>query len=118
VHQLGTSISAWRTACAIEASVTRFDVSPASIEGSSASRLAAGNVAIEDVAALFNTMGMATGVDTKALQELREFVGAQPDTQALLHAVARAAARRRGGRFAARVTGAAAGHDHQAPCAR
>jgi hypothetical protein len=75
------------------------------------------NVAIEDVAALFNTMGVATGVDTRALQELREFVGAQPDVQALFQAVARAAARRRGGLFAARVTGVA-GHGHQAPCAR
>jgi hypothetical protein len=59
-------------------------------------------------------MDVATGVDTGAFREWREFVGAQPDAQALFHAVARAAAGRRGGLFAARVTGAE-GHGHQAP---
>jgi hydroxymethylglutaryl-CoA lyase len=84
---------------AVEAGVTSFDASLAGIGGSAVAPRADGNIAIEEVAALFNSMGVATGIDTQALQELREFVGAQPDAQALFHAVARAAARRRGGLF-------------------
>jgi hydroxymethylglutaryl-CoA lyase len=82
---------------AVEAGVSRFDASLGGIGGSAVRPGAVGNVPVEDVAALFNTIGVATGVDMDRLQELREFIGEQPDAQALFHAVARAAERRRGG---------------------
>ncbi|WP_157991609.1 hydroxymethylglutaryl-CoA lyase [Caldimonas tepidiphila] len=84
---------------AVEAGVTRFDASLAGIGGSRVSAQGSGNVSIEDVAALFGTLGVDTGVDMRTLLELRDFVGAQPDARALFEAVSRAAARSRGGLF-------------------
>ncbi|MDZ5460532.1 beta/alpha barrel domain-containing protein [Azohydromonas lata] len=84
---------------AVEAGVTRFDASLGGIGGSAVSAGVVGNVPLEDVATLFNMIGVETGVDVNALLDLRKFIGEQSDAQALFQAVARAATRRRGGLF-------------------
>jgi hydroxymethylglutaryl-CoA lyase len=84
---------------AIEAGITSFDASLGGIGGSAVSPGISGNVPVEELVQLFHTMGVATGVHMEMLLQLRQFIGRQPDAQALFNAVALAASRKRGGIF-------------------
>lgn len=71
---------------AMEQGIARFDASLAGIGGCPHAPGASGNVASEDLAFMLSSMGAETGIDMKALLELRERLGEWlPDTA--LHGV-------------------------------
>ena len=73
-----------------QAGIARFDASLAGIGGCPHAPGASGNVATEDVAYLFASMGAQTGIDLGRLLALRETVAAWLDGEALHGSIARA----------------------------
>jgi hydroxymethylglutaryl-CoA lyase len=73
-----------------EAGVRNFDASLGGIGGCPYAPGATGNVAMEDVVFMFESMGMATGVDLEALLRVREFVQAALPDETLVGSIARA----------------------------
>lgn len=81
---LANVVAAW------QAGVRRFDASLAGIGGCPYAPGASGNVATEDVAYLFASMGVATGIDFDALLALRAKVAQWLDGEALHGSIWRA----------------------------
>lgn len=73
-----------------EAGVRMYDASLGGIGGCPYAPGATGNVAMEDVVFMFESMGVATGVDLDALLRVRELVRAAMPNEALVGAIARA----------------------------
>jgi hydroxymethylglutaryl-CoA lyase len=75
---------------ALDAGITRFDASLGGLGGCPYAPGASGNIVMEDLVFLLETMGYATGVDLERLIEVRRFVQASLDGEQFHGALARA----------------------------
>jgi hydroxymethylglutaryl-CoA lyase len=75
---------------ALDAGVTRFDASLGGLGGCPYAPGASGNIVMEDLVFLLETMGYATGVDLERLIEVRKFVQSSLANEQFHGAVARA----------------------------
>jgi hydroxymethylglutaryl-CoA lyase len=75
---------------ALDAGITRFDASLGGLGGCPYAPGASGNIVMEDLVFLLETMGYATGVDLEQLIEVRKFVQASLENEQFHGAVSRA----------------------------
>lgn len=75
---------------ALDEGVTRFDASLGGLGGCPYAPGATGNIVMEDLVFLLETMGYSTGVDLRALIEVRQFVQQQLASEQFFGAISRA----------------------------